>query len=212
MLSIASRDTAKKLAKKQAKVAATTGDMRNQSQYQLMLGKLRIDLNRLKKLKGTPVKNQLKKELADDYNSYIDGVLESKAYVQDDVLLYNMVWAIDYEDYDRALNIAEYAMKAEMNMPEKFSGEVYDRAAEYICNNLLSKDDIEPYLPVLQRIEALVEGKDMHDGVVVKINKSLGLAYQNTDITKAIEYLELVYNMDKRAGVKQLMDKLKKQL
>ena len=210
---------AKSFAKKSAAIESERATeenipMTDMSQYKLMLGKLRIDLNRLKNIKSLYKKTEVKREqLLPEYVDYIDGVLEAKAGQQDDVLLYNMVWLIDAEDYPRAFEIADYAIEHEMKMPERFKKDIPDLLVEYICNILLKKpDQLSEHIGALKRLENLAAEHDMHDAISVKLNKALGLALKEIDPEQAITCLEKVYEMDKRSGVANIIKSLKKKV
>ncbi len=214
-MSICERSYARKMAAIESERAAEENiPMTDMSQYKLMLGKLRIDLNRLKNIKSLYKKTEVKRDqLLPEYVNYIEGVLEAKSGQQDDVLLYNMVWLIDAEDYPKVFEIADYAIEHEMKMPERFKKDIPDLLVEYICNILLKKpDQLAEHIGTLKRLENLALKHDMHDAITVKLNKALGLALKEIDTEQAIICLEKVYEMDKRSGVANIIKSLKKKI
>jgi hypothetical protein len=219
-MSICAKSYSQQRAAKEAARASATGvSITETNQHKLMLGKLRIDLRRLKMIKATEAKVELKRtQLLPEYADYIAGVLAADAGQPDDVLLYNLVWHIDVADYVKALDIGEYAIRHGLKMPERFQNDVPGLLAEYICNDLL-KGDTETvskttadHAAMLQQLYDLVSPFDMHDAIKVKLLKACGLAVKDTDPAKAVALLKKVYAMDARSGVATLIKNIEKQM
>lgn len=211
--------THQKAAKEAARAEQAGLPMTEMNQHKLMLGKLRIDLRRLKMIKSTDAKVELKRtQLLPEYADYIAGVLEADAGQVDDVLLYNMVWQIDVGDYAKALVIGDYAIRHGLKMPERFQRDVPGLLAEYICNDLLKGDAdsvaraTAANAAMLQQLYDMVSMFDMHDAIKVKMLKACGLAVKDTDPAKALAFLKKVYAMDARSGVATLIKNIEKQL
>ena len=219
-MSICAKSFGKKRAIKEAVRAGEANvPMTEMHQHKLMLGKLRIDLRRLKMIKATDTKVELKRtQLLPEYADYIAGVLEADVGQPDDVLLYNMVWQIDVGDYTKALQIGEYAIRHGLKMPERFQRDVPGLLAEYICNDLLKGDPesvakaTAENAAMLQQLYDLVSAFDMHDAIKVKLLKACGLAVKDTDPAIAVTFFKKVYAMDARSGVATLIKQLDKQL
>lgn len=220
-MSICAQSFDKKRAAREAERAKQASvPMTEMNQYKLMLGKLRIDMRRLKLIKATDKKVELKRtEILPQYADYIDGVLEAASGQQDDVILYNMVWLIDVADYARALLIGKYAIQHGMRMPDRFQQrDIPGLLAEYICNDIL-KGDAETVATatventeILQELYELTEPFDLHDAVKVKLLKAYGLALKDNDPANAVLLLKKVYALDSRSGVANLIKSIEKQL
>lgn len=209
----------KRAAKEATRASEAKVPLAEMNQHKLMLGKLRIDLRRLKLIKATEAKVQLKREqLLPEYAAYIAGVLTADAGQADDVLLYNMVWYIDVGNYAKALDIGRYAIRHGLKMPERFQNDVPGLLAEYICNDLLKGDAdsvakaTAENAALLQQLYDLVSPFDMHDAIKVKLLKACGLAVKDTDPSAAVGMLKKVYAMDGRSGVATLIKQLEKQM
>jgi len=215
-MSIAARSFDKAIAKQQSECADEENiPMTDMTEYKLMLGKIRIDLRRLKMINATQKKSELKRdELLPQYKSYIEGVLEAASGKQDDVLMHNLVWLIDVNEFDRAIEIAGYAIDHEIVMAGRFEErDVADLLIEYICNALLRKpDELPGHADLLKRLHELSRNSDLHDAVTVKINKSLALSIQESQPEFALELFKKVYALDPRSGVVKMIARLEKQL
>lgn len=68
-------------------------------------------------------RNPLKAEFAKAFSDWIEGVLEAGEQgraAQDEILITNMVWAIDYRDFDYALRLGAHVLKSDLVMPERY--------------------------------------------------------------------------------------------
>ncbi|MEJ1358224.1 MAG: phage terminase small subunit [Candidatus Sedimenticola sp. (ex Thyasira tokunagai)] len=186
----------------------TTAD---RSQYELMLLQLAQHKRQLKGIQSVEQKIELKKQLLPEYLPYIEGVLESDASVQDDVLMTLVVWAIDVGDITLALRMGNYALAHGMTPPDQYSRDtatlLTEEAAEYAIANpgLVSAETIDD-------LEQLATGRDMPDEVRAKLYKAIGLNLQESSVPAAIGAFKRALELNPRVGVKKLKEKLEREL
>lgn len=182
--------------------------------YELMLVKLHADKRRLKDLKAVERKIDVKREVLPDYVEYVNGVLEGGRGAQDDVLATVMLWRVDAGDFAGALQIAQYALKHGLKLPDQFERDLPTVLAEEVADNALEalrKDGGQFDAQLLLQVIQLTDQHDMHDQVRAKLYKATGLALQ-ADPATAIPYLERALTLNERVGVKQDIARLVKQL
>jgi hypothetical protein len=203
--------------------------------YGLEMLRLRADLVRLKNLQSVERKITLKRELLPTYDPWIEGVLAGEATngvgVQDEVLVTVMLWRIDVGDFTGALPLAEYALRWNLAMPERFSRGLVVVLAEEVAVNairLLETGDAAP-LDELRRVYDLTNERDMPDEVAAKLSKAIGLEFARRAALPetegngvagaaralreaALKHLSRAYALHDRCGVKQEITRLQKAL
>ncbi|BFM16278.1 terminase endonuclease subunit [Maricurvus nonylphenolicus] len=182
------------------------------TQYELKLAELGNDKRRLKLVKSLKRKVELKQELLPKYLPYVEGVLEAATGEQDNVLTTIMVWAIDCGDLTTALLIGEYALKHKLSTPDQYKRDLVDLLAEEVAEQAITNAESNDFdIGSLEHVAELTAEMDMIDQVRAKVHKGLGLTYANRDrIEEAIPQLEAALKLDERAGVKKILDGLKK--
>ncbi len=183
-------------------------------QYDLMLAKLRTDRRRLKEIQSVARKIDVKRTVLPDYADYVAGVLEGGKGVQDDVLTTVMIWRVDTGDYASALDIARYALQHRMTLPEQYERSLPAAIAEEFAEAALrARVAGEPFpLAMLQEVEALTRGYDMHDPIRAKLHKAMGYALEASDKTGALEMLRRAVELSDRIGVKKDITRLEAEL
>lgn len=206
------------------------------SAYDLEMLRLRTDMVRLKNLQSVERKIALKGELLPTYAPWIQGVLEGEAIngvgIQDEVLVTIMLWRIDVGDFAGALPLAEYALRWNLVMPERFSRGLAVVLAEEVAVSairLLENGEPAPYQELI-RVHELTADHDMPDEVAAKVQKALGLEFVRLSADPAIEtttgvpgaarayreralhHLNRAYQLHDRCGVKQEITRLQKLL
>ncbi|MGH1450210.1 MAG: phage terminase small subunit [Pseudomonadaceae bacterium] len=158
--------------------AAQQGTMADATVYEQHLAKLYQDRSRLKNIASTQGKVALKKQLLDGYDDYVKGVLESGAGVQDEVFTTIMLWAIDAEQYEQALLMAEYVLEHELKLADRFERPPATMVAEEIATSALNKLKADkPFdLGILEAAEKITRSHDMHDQARAKIHLAIGKA------------------------------------
>lgn len=152
--------------------------MEGYTAYELQLAQLGNDKARLKGIQSTEGKVELKRKLLPEYNAYIEGVLTGGQGAQDDVITTLMIWRIDVGDFAGALDIADYVLSHNLQMPDRFErttgcviAEEIAEAAKKAHTSGLSFD-----LPTLLRTAELTADQDMPDEARAKLYLSLGRA------------------------------------
>src|SRR5690606_15476596 len=120
-------------------------------------------------------KMEMKSKIAAEYDAYIDGVLEAQSGQQDDALMTLLIWHIDAGNYDRALEIAEYAIIHDLQTPDQYERTTGCLIVEEIATAALaSENDESPFsLETLNRVQDLTAELDMFDQVRAKFFRAL---------------------------------------
>lgn len=196
--------------------AAESETPRDANGYELMLYKLAQDKRRLHDIQSMETRAEVKREILPDYEPWIEGVLKGDQGVQDDVVMTAMVWDIDAGYYMDALEIARYAIKHKLSLPDKFSRTTATLIAEEIAEAAIKAYDsgisfnIEP----LQIADEITATEDMPDEVRAKLCKAIGysLGKDKSTIGKAIESLKRAFSLHDKVGVKKDIEKLEREL
>lgn len=204
---------------------ATGGQPQTGEQYELMAAALWEARRRLKDIKSIEQKIAAKREMLPDFAPYIAGVLEGGQGAQDDVLMTVMLWHFDIGDLLRGLEIAEYAIKHDLDTPDRYERDTPSLVAEQVAEEALkqletaSADDqalavIAEFLRApLDQTEALTHDADMHDQIRAKLHKALGYALRATgQAADALTHLKRAVELNDRVGVKKDIEKLERQI
>lgn len=187
MTSLARRMRAKKLAAIAAEaaglpVAGVARPMPKEgetaSEYRILLAALHDDLRTLSETQSITARNPLKREMATKFHPWILGALEAGengAAAQDEIVVTNMVWAIDYRDIDMALDIAAHVLTHGLTLPERYNRTAACLVAEEIAEAAI-KEPGTISLPQLLRVVGLTEDRDMPDQARAKLCKAVGRA------------------------------------
>ena len=153
-----------------------------------------------------------KAELLPEYAAYVEGVLSADVGIQDDVLMTVMVWRIDAGDLNGAVEIGEYALNHKLKMPERFNRDTATLIAEEVAEAVLSlPNDASIDSENIQHVIELTQDKDMPDEVRSKLHKAMGLILQESNPKESVEHLSRSLELNPRAGVKKLLEKLQKE-
>lgn len=160
----------------EAAAANPTQTMAGATAYEHQLNQLLQDRLRLKQVQSNQGKAELKRQLLPDYLPYVQGVLEGGKGAQDEVLTTIMVWRIDAEDFNGALDIADYVLKHKLIMPDRFERTTGCLVAEEVATVALKALKVgEPFeLAVLQRTVELTAAEDMPDQARAKLFLAIG--------------------------------------
>lgn len=145
-------------------------------EYAALLAVLHENLRSLSDIASHEQRQPKKAEYARTFRNWIEGVLEADQPVQDEVLLTNMVWALDYRDWDYALRLAHFAITHGLAMPAPYSRTPACFLAEEVAEQALSMRETIPH-DFLLAVAVLVEGHDMPDPVSAKLLKAIGRSW-----------------------------------
>jgi tetratricopeptide (TPR) repeat protein len=174
--------------------------------YDLMLAKLHSDRVRLKAVQSLERKAVVKAEILPEYFPWVDGVLGADRGGQDDVLATVLVWAIDAGAFGRALDIAAYALRHGLVLPDQYERPIATVLADEIADKALAalRADLPFDAEVLSRTNALTADHDMPDQARAKLLKALGLALRQIgNKADALGALSRALELNTNAGVKR---------
>lgn len=205
---------------RQRKLAARQGagdpvfDTKAASLYELMLMQLAEHRRRLKQIQSIEQKAEVKRKLLPEYQPYIDGVLQSGAGRQDDVLMTVMLWHIDAGNVPEALRLADYAIAHGLQTPDRYERTTATLLAEEVADIALRRIESDP-VPAewLELTEQLTADQDMYDQVRAKLHKALGAALEREDrLAEAAAHYRRALELDERSGVKKWLEKVEREL
>lgn len=204
------------------------------TEYELQRARLGVDLRRLSEIQSLEAKIELKRELLPEYYDWVSGVLEAATLsgkgVQDDVLVHVMIWRIDVGDYYGALPLVAYALRWNLELPQRFSRTLAAMVVEEIADEALKRlgsgHDFD--LDILLQVEFLTEDEDMHDQIRAKLNKALGLQLarraeaiepgddgpagaRRAGIEAGVTRLKRALQLDQGSGVKKQIERLERE-
>jgi tetratricopeptide (TPR) repeat protein len=217
MLSPARRHYQRAAAAKAAG-AAEPNRPQNGEQYELMAAALWEARRTLKGIKSVQAKIEKKRELLPEFDAYVAGVLEGGNGAQDDVLMSVLVWRIDVGDLAGALDIAEYAMRHQLQTPDRYERDTASLIAEEIADQalrMLAEDgaDAAALADILERAQAITNAHDMHDEIRAKLHKAHGYALRDMgSLADALPQLRRALALNERVGVKKDIEKLEREL
>lgn len=191
------------------------GGMANASGYQLMLAKLADDRRRLKQIQSIERKGEVKRELLPDYAPWVDGVLQADAGGRDDVVVTVMIWRIDAGDYPGALDIADYAMRHDLYVPDRFERTLGTIVAEELSDAAKRLRDAKASgfdVGLLARAMAMTAHADMPDQVRAKLHCELGFALADSNPEQALDQLRRALQLHNGIGVKKAIEGLERKL
>lgn len=148
--------------------------------------RLAHDLRRLKQIKAISLKIAAKREMLPEYAPWVEGLLtggaQAGAGASGDVLPTIMVWTIDVGDFAAAMPLIEHVLRHNLPMPQRYERDAATLIVEEVAEAAIKAQAAgEPFdLEVLERIEALVDGVDMHDQVRAKLMKAIGFELDRT--------------------------------
>lgn len=184
--------------------------------YHLLQLKLREDKQALKSVQSIQAKIDLKKDLVGHYDDWIDATLNSGKGDKDPLLTTLMLWHIDIANFERALDIAEYAMKHDLTMPDAHqrtlatvvAEEIADTAKKLAANKEITDEQIAQVL----RASTLTAEADMPDQVRAKLARQVGELTEEANPKFALEQYQKALKFDENVGVKGSIKRLEKQL
>nr|DAD65897.1 MAG TPA: small terminase subunit [Siphoviridae sp. ctDEW4] len=194
--------------------AAEFEDLSDFSEYEKMLRILTRHKKDLKQIQSTERKADFKKKILPDYLPWIEGALSAGNGKQDNVLMTWCVWAIDCKEYHLALNIAEYAVFHDLQLPDPFTRTLGTLIAEEFADQAKTAQAAnQPFeVSYLEQANHITADCDMPDESRARLLRELGLLTAPKNPEKALEYLEKALGLDQKVGVKGDIKKLRKQL
>lgn len=146
-------------------------------EYHTLLAVLHNDLRSLQDIHSIKDRDPKKAEMAQKYRDWIDGVIEADKPVQDDILVTNMIWALDYRDFAYFLALADFAMGHDLAMPSRYERTLACFLLEEPAEVALKDPDAVPH-HVLEHLATLAGDADMPDQAKAKFHKALGRSWR----------------------------------
>ncbi|WP_275362435.1 phage terminase small subunit [Xenorhabdus bovienii] len=190
--------------------------------YEQVLHRLRFDQARLSDLQSTERKIDYKRTVLESYDGWIEGVLGSDTGLADEVLTTVMIWQMDVGHYDRALTTADYVIRHNLPLPDRYLRTVGPLLVDEICDKaltLFSAGDaaVDPIpLAILERLAELVTPLDMPNQVKAKLFKTLAytlrLSPEREDKARALSLMQQALLLFVNIGVKKDIEALTREL
>lgn len=230
MLTPAQKFRQQKLAAKAAKEAKACGSNPHGgpqgSEYQLLLGVLAEHKRKLSTISSIEAKAVYKAQAVQQFDGWIDGVLQSGTGEPDEILSTMLTWNADAGNYQRALDIAAYSIKHELAMPDEFNRNI----AEFLMDVFSEKAEksklgtIEEAKVWLGEVIELTQGLDCLDQPKAKILKMHAFALigklgnsefspEGLDVHEAataLNELKRAFELNSKVGVKKDIEKLER--
>ncbi|WP_082818862.1 phage terminase small subunit [Cupriavidus nantongensis] len=197
------------------------------SAYDLMMAQLIEHRRRLKAIQSIEQKIKVKREILPVYDEWVNGVLAAGNGAQDNVLTTVLVWYIDVGDFARALDIAAYALRHNLKLPDQYDRNLATMLLDEIPGAYLAgKIPAEPAPEILAKVGELTQDFDAPDQARAKLFKAFGYAQLgkvnggDTDISQvALDRAEIAIVALRRAlelfegvGVKKDIERLERRL
>ncbi|WP_313473149.1 phage terminase small subunit [Rouxiella badensis] len=195
------------MAQNRGNGASTLAD---QTAYEQILHRLRIDQNRLKGIQANRAKAEEKQKLLPDYQGWVDGTLAADSGQADDVLTRVMLWHVDAGNIAEALRIGEYVIRHKLAMPDKFNRTAAVTLMDEICDPVLAAFKAAPNVAtvnvdLLKALDGLTANEDAPEAVRAKLWKAIGYTLRTAEATQpeALEYLQKAIAEFSDIGVKR---------
>jgi hypothetical protein len=194
--------------------------------------RFRHDRQRLKQIKSKELKVAAKRQMLPEYQAWCDGLLDAGRRVEgrqldptgaDDVLPSIMVWCLDVGDWTRGLMLASFVLRFSIPMPKHFVRDAATLVLEEIADAALRTQARREAFPlyVLEAVELLTDGIDMHDEPKAKLFKAIGAELVRAageatgdaivpTIERAVAVLTRAQDKNERVGVKTMLRGLEK--
>jgi hypothetical protein len=158
--------------------SALAGPANAQKHLALMTASLADDCARLSDLNSHEAKQRLKRdELLPKYLGYVQRYRESGLNHSNPLMMQVMVWLFDTEQFEQALELADFAMAQKQSMPERFRRDiptfVGDAMVEWAEGEHKAGRSPEPYLSqLLPRVDGEWE---LFEKIPARYHKLLGI-------------------------------------
>jgi len=198
-------------------------------EYAVLRAVLHDNLRKLQDVESHEGRIPMKREFMTEFAPWIAGVLEADAPVQDEILMTNLVWAIDCAEFDLALMLGRFALKHGLALPERYNRTTACFLREDIAEVALAQPGAVPH-EVLVEIDQLTAAADMPDAAKAKLDKALGRSWldkaANFDpsdetgpaggaaafASESLTHLQRALKLNARVGVKKDIERAEKLL
>ena len=193
--------------------------------YELMQAQLHEHMRTLKGIQSVERKIEAKRTMLADFDAYLTGVLQADAGGQDTVLATVLVWHLDAGNWARALELAEYALRHGVQLPDQYQRTLptllLDEVSEAAIAGKLTGPDALAYLA---KVDMLTQDHDAHDQARAKLHKAIGWACMGKTSTNdadpkdlppdvagiALKHLRRAMELNDKVGVKKDIERLER--
>ena len=199
-------------AQRNAKKTPKANKTDSQIQYDQFKASLDVDLKRLSRIDSHQRKDQLKKEeFLPRYREYLVEVIDKDSVGQNDIVIHNIIFALDAEDFEWAIKLALFADQKGMQTPEGYTRNVKNLLCGQISAWCLRqvKNDQSPE-PWASEIHELSQEWDLVDKIRAEIYRAV--AYSLPETSEKLNMLRHAYDLNDKVGVTPEIKRLKKVL
>lgn len=182
----------------------------------LMEDALAQDLERIGAINSRELRQQLKRdELLPKYLDYVQRYRDSGLSFPNLVVMQVLVWLFDTEQFEAGLDLANFAMSQEQQLPERFKRDVPTFVADEVIDwaeaEYKAKRSPEPYL---SNLLPLVDGEwKLFERIPARYHKQIGiLALDQREFAKAITHFERAEALYEGIGVGTRLEGARKAL
>lgn len=187
-----------------------------QKHLKLMEAALEVDLQRIGEINSHELRRQLKREeLLPKYQEYVQQYRDSGLSFPNSVLMYVLIWLFDTAEFDKGLELADFAISQGQVLPERFNRDiptfVADEVIDWAEREYKAGRSPEPYLTnLLPR----VDGEwTLFERIPARYHKQIGiLALDQRDFAKAITHFERAEALFESIGVGTRLEGARKAL
>ena len=183
---------------------------------QLMIDALNVDLERISSIDNHELRRQLKRdELLPKYLAYVQRYRDSELSFPNPVMMQVLVWLFDTAQFGAGLELANFAMSQDQQLPERFKRNVQtfvaDEVIDWAESEYKAKRSPEPYLSDLL---PLVDGEwKLFERIPARYHKQIGiLSLDQRDFAKAITHFERAEALYEGIGVGTRLEGARKAL
>lgn len=182
--------------------------------HRLIRAKLDSDRRRLHDIHSVERKIEIKREIIGEYDEYVNAVLGAGVGVQDEVLVYVMLWRFDIGDFRRGFDIARYALAHGLSMPDahrrKPAAIIADLPADHALRAFKRQEPFDA--EILREALLLVADHDIPDQARAKLHFALGRHLTETEPEEAITHLRRAVDLHEHVGAKKDIERLEARL
>lgn len=184
------------------------------SNYDMLNLKLVEDRRTLHSIQSILGKIAKKAELLPHYDDWINATLSTGTGKSDPLLTTLMLWHIDVGNFERGLDIADYALKHGLTMPDHHQRTLATVIAEEVADTakrlMLSEQPFDE--GQVLRASTMTADQDVPDQVRAKLAKIIGELTEDANPELALAQYKTAIKHDAKSGVKGSIKRLEKQL
>lgn len=184
------------------------------SNYDMLNLKLVEDRRTLHSIQSILGKIAKKSELLPYYDDWINATLSTGTGKSDPLLTTLMLWHIDVGNFERGLDIADYALTHGLTMPDHHQRTLATVIAEEVADTakrlMLAEQPFDE--GQVLRASTMTADQDVPDQVRAKLAKIIGELTEDANPELALAQYKTAIKHDAKSGVKGSIKRLEKQL